>query len=203
MYPTNSKENGYARPRSNLGVRNSGSDWRTRTVSSSNHTNSGVEYNGITKRSVSPIPDSLSSASDTGSTRQTGKYSRRPMPNTNSGLGAGQSVAALQQHHQRLMQQQEAAALSSRNGATPNYRSISPIPTNTKSTRAMENSNIKSFKQHQFSATTVNSNNDDDDVVYDDVDEEYEGDDVEEERMVIIQDVRARSPSINRGTVMI
>jgi hypothetical protein len=199
MYTTPTKENSYTRPRNNLGVRNSGSDWRTRPVSPSNNNNGGTEYNGIIKRSVSPIPDSLSSGSEAGSTRQAGKYGRRPLPTT-SGSGAGQSVAALQQHHQWLMQQQEAAASTSRNGVTSNYRSVSPIPNNTKSARSMENNNMKPFKpQHQFSATPMTSNNDDEDVVYDNVEDEGEGDDVEEERMVVIQDVRARSPSTNRS----
>jgi hypothetical protein len=189
MYTTPPKENNYSRPRTNLGVRNSGSDWRARSVSPSN----GAEHNALKKRSVSPIPDSLSSASDAGSTRQAGKYARRPLPTTAaSGSGAGQSVAALQQHHQWLMQQQEGVA--SRNTAGSNYRSVSPIPNKSSS------NNMKPFKpqQHQFNTAIIN-NNDDEDVVYDNTDGEDEGEDVEEERMVVIQDVRARSPSINRG----
>lgn len=188
IYMNSSKEN-IPRPRSNLGVR---TDWRARPVSPSNGNNGMTDY----KRSISPIPDSLSSAGS--DSRQSSKYGRRPIPTstTSSSSGAGQSVAALQQHHQWLMQQQDtngAPSSISRNS----YRSVSPSP---RSARSMDGSNGRQVnKQPQYSATPVASANEDEDVIFDEVDNEDEGDDVEEERMVIIQDVRARSPSINRG----
>ena len=195
----NSSKESIARPRSNLGVR---TDWRSRPVSPSN--SSTADY----KRSASPIPDSLSSAGS--DSRHTSKYGRRPLPSTttSSTSGAGQSVAALQQHHQWLMQQQDANAAPSSTSRN-SYRSVSPVPNGTRSGRPMEGNNIRQIKQpQQYNAPVTNSNNinnhsnEDDDVVFDEVDDEDEGDDVEEERMVIIQDVRARSPSINRGKLI-
>ncbi|RCH86187.1 hypothetical protein CU098_009371, partial [Rhizopus stolonifer] len=110
-------------------------------------------------------------------------YGRRPLSS-----GASQSVASLQQHHKWLMQQQQQDISSvpiSRNLSTnsQNYQSVSPIP--SKSTGK---------QQRQY-----NDNNQD--VVFDDsIEIEDERNDVEEERMVIIQDMRAKSPSINRGS---
>lgn len=192
----NSSKENIARPRSNLGVRN---DWRSRPVSPSN--SSIADY----KRSASPIPDSLSSSGS--DSRQTSKYGRRPLPTTttSSTSGAGQSVAALQQHHQWLMQQQDANAAPSSTSRN-SYRSVSPVPSGSRSGRSVEGNNMRQIKQpQQYNAPVANSNNinnhrnEDEDVIFDEVDDEDEGDDVEEERMVIIQDVRARSPSINRG----
>lgn len=184
-----SKEN-IPRPRSNLGVR---TDWRARPVSPSN--GSMTDY----KRSISPIPDSLSSAGS--DSRQSSKYGRRPIPTstTSSSSGAGQSVAALQQHHQWLMQQQDinaAPSSTSRNS----YRSVSPAPRSA-AARPMDGSSARQAnKQPQYNVpASVAATNEDEDVIFDQVEDEDEGDDVEEERMVIIQDVRARSPSINRG----
>ncbi|KAI8643350.1 hypothetical protein BD408DRAFT_401954 [Parasitella parasitica] len=115
-----------------------------------------------------------------------------------SGSSSGQSVAALQQHHQWLMQQQSANSASSRN----NYRSVSPGP---RPTRAMNGNSGRQInqQQQQYNAPLGNHNNGEDaDVVFDDVADEDDGDDVEEERMIVIQDVRSRSrsPSINRGS---
>ncbi|KAK4513818.1 uncharacterized protein ATC70_005824 [Mucor velutinosus] len=190
----NSSKENIARPRSNLGVR---TDWRTRPVSPSNGSNSS---SGMTdyKRSISPIPDSLSSAGS--DSRQSSKYGRRPIPTstTSSSSGAGQSVAALQQHHQWLMQQQDTNVAPSSNSHN-SYRSVSPAP---RSARSMDGANARQVnKQPQYvAAAPVATTNEDEDVIFDEVDDEDEGDDVEEERMVIIQDVRARSPSINRGS---
>ncbi|GAN09992.1 hypothetical protein MAM1_0310d09525 [Mucor ambiguus] len=188
-----SKEN-IPRPRSNLGVR---TDWRARPVSPSNGSNSS---SGMTdyKRSISPIPDSLSSAGS--DSRQSSKYGRRPIPasTVSSSSGAGQSVAALQQHHQWLMQQQDTNVVPS-SISRSSHRSVSPAP---RSARSMDGSNAKQANKHpQYGAAApVATTNEDEDVIFDEVDDEDEGDDVEEERMVIIQDVRARSPSINRGS---
>ncbi|OAD07458.1 hypothetical protein MUCCIDRAFT_157738 [Mucor lusitanicus CBS 277.49] len=152
------------------------------------------------KRSISPIPDSLSSAGS--DSRQSSKYGRRPIPTstTSSSSGAGQSVAALQQHHQWLMQQQDinaAPSSTSRNS----YRSVSPAPRSA-AARPMDGSSARQAnKQPQYNVpASVAATNEDEDVIFDQVEDEDEGDDVEEERMVIIQDVRARSPSINRGS---
>lgn len=186
----NSSKENIPRPRSNLGVR---SDWRTRPVSPSNGSGMMTDY----KRSISPIPDSLSSAGS--DSRQNSKYGRRPIPTstTSSSSGAGQSVAALQQHHQWLMQQQDANVAPS-SISRNSYRSVSPAP---RSARSMDSSNARqTTKQQQYNAAApIAATNEDEDVIFDEVDDEDEGDDVEEERMVIIQDVRARSPSINRG----
>ncbi|CAO0792023.1 unnamed protein product [Mucor circinelloides] len=187
----NSSKENIPRPRSNLGVR---SDWRTRPVSPSNGSGMMTDY----KRSISPIPDSLSSAGS--DSRQNSKYGRRPIPTstTSSSSGAGQSVAALQQHHQWLMQQQDANVAPS-SISRNSYRSVSPAP---RSARSMDSNNARQInKQQQYNAAApVAATHEDEDVIFDEVDDEDEGDDVEEERMVIIQDVRARSPSINRGS---
>lgn len=138
--------------------------------------------NGDPKRAISPnhVTD------DEGSTRQQqNKYGRRPLPTT-----SGQSVAALQQHHQWLMQQQDTK---------PTSRSVSPLPTKS---AIRSNDNLMTMKHY----TVPHKNNNEMEVVFGDesevVDDEEEGDDVEEERMVVIQDIRARSPSINRGKLM-
>lgn len=134
--------------------------------------------NSDPKRAISPIPD------EPGSTRQQqpGKYGRRPLPYTSG------SVAALQQHHQRLMQQQDSK---------PSNRSVSPLPTKSS---IKSSDSLSSMKQYSLSRK---SSSNDLEVVFDDdneiMDNEEEGEDVEEERMVVIQDNRARSPSINRG----
>lgn len=153
-------------------------EWRTRSISPNG--------DHKMKRAVSPIPDSLS---DAGSTR---KYTRRPL--STSSTGAGQTVAALQQQHKWLMQQQDNANMGKLRSASPGYRSVSPAPNFSKS-KSTEN-----IKQKQQSAQ-ISPNTNEDEVIFDDdvIDGEEEGDDVEEERMVIIQDTRARSPSINRG----
>ncbi|KAG2228899.1 hypothetical protein BDF21DRAFT_444331 [Thamnidium elegans] len=102
------------------------------------------------------------------------KFVRRPLPTTNN----GQSVAALQQHHQWLMQQQDPKQ----------NRAVSPIPT----AKPRTNDNLMTMKQYTLPHNDM-------DVSYDE-DMVDEGDDVEEERMVVIQDMRSRSPSINRSS---
>ncbi len=133
--------------------------------------------NSDPKRAISPIPDE-----PTSTRQQPSKYGRRPLPYTSV-----QSVAALQQHHQRLMQQQDSKPLS---------RSVSPLPTKSS---IKSNDSLSSMKQYSLS----HNNNNEIEVVFDDdneiLDENDEGEDIEEERMVVIQDNRARSPSINRG----
>lgn len=130
--------------------------------------------NNELKRVTSPIPD------EQGNARPQNKFVRRPLPSTTN----GQSVAAIQQHHQWLMKQQETKI---------NSRAVSPIPTK-QSPRS--NDNLMTMKQY-----TIPHNNDLD-IVYDNDDQnnDIDGEDVEEERMVVIQDIRSRSPSINRGT---
>lgn len=127
--------------------------------------------NNDLKRVSSPIPD------EQGNTRTQTKFVRRPLPST-----SGQSVAALQQHHQWLMQQQETKI---------NNRAVSPIPTKP---LPRNNDNLMTMKQYTLPH---------EDVVYEDEDRnnDLDGEDVEEERMVVIQDVRSRSPSINRGMI--
>ncbi|KAI9273459.1 hypothetical protein EDC94DRAFT_594947 [Helicostylum pulchrum] len=102
------------------------------------------------------------------------KFVRRPLPATSN----GQSVAALQQHHQWLMQQQDSKPT----------RAVSPIPT----AKPRTNDNLMTMKQYTLPHSDM-------DVSYDE-DMGDEGDDVEEERMVVIQDMRSRSPSINRSS---
>lgn len=135
------------------------------------------------KRAVSPNPDSIS---DAGSTRQAGKYTRRPL--SNSSTGAGQSVAALQQQHKWLMQQQENDPRKLRS-TSPGHRSVSPAPSKSR--------NMTEMKPKQQPTT-------EDEVIFDDdvIEGEDEGEDIEEERMVIVQDTRTRSPSItSRGKI--
>ncbi|KAL9547541.1 hypothetical protein MBANPS3_006116 [Mucor bainieri] len=190
----NSSKENIPRPRSNLGVR---TDWRARPVSPSNGSNNGNSGMPDYKRSVSPIPDSLSSAGS--DSRQSSKYGRRPIPTstTSSSSGAGQSVAALQQHHQWLMQQQDTNMAPS-SSARNSYRSVSPAPRAARSTDGGHARQAN--KPPQYTAAPAAATHEEEDVIFDEVDDEDEGDDVEEERMVIIQDVRARSPSINRGS---
>lgn len=140
------------------------------------------------KRATSPM-HSLDEGGG-GTRQQQNKFGRRPLPTTTG----GQSVAALQQQHKWLMQQQETTK--------PNNRSVSPIP--TKSTSRNSNDNLMTMKQYTLPLN--NSSNNDLDVVYDDnenQEDEEEGEDVEEERMVVIQDIRSKSPSINRGNLSI
>ncbi|KAI7875245.1 uncharacterized protein EV154DRAFT_472770 [Mucor mucedo] len=129
--------------------------------------------NSELKRVTSPIPD------EQGNVRPQSKFARRPLPST-----SGQSVAALQQHHQWLMQQQETKI---------NSRAVSPIPTKPS---PRSNDNLMTMKQYTL------PHNSHEDVVYEDDDQnnDIDGEDVEEERMVVIQDIRSRSPSINRGS---
>ncbi|KAI8333013.1 hypothetical protein BD560DRAFT_378731 [Blakeslea trispora] len=179
---TSSKE--LNRPRSNLALRPSSGDWKSRPISPSSST-SNPELANMIKRNVSPKPDG-----------DRPSYGRRPLSS-----GASQSVAALQQHHKWLMQQQaENPSMSvsriSSSSSAQNYRSVSPAPSRT----ANSNKHYSQGQQHQYNSA-VSANNDNDDVIFDDnLEIEDEGDDIEEEHIIVTQDLRARSPNFNRGS---
>ncbi|KAI8364287.1 hypothetical protein EDC96DRAFT_482160 [Choanephora cucurbitarum] len=182
MYTSNSSKDP-TRSRSNLAVRPSSGDWKSRPTSPSSNT-SNTDLSNMIKRNVSPKPDG---------DRQ--NYGRRPLSS-----GATQSVAALQQHHKWLMQQQaENSSIpisrSSSHNTAQNYRSISPAPSRTTSNSKHYSQN----QQHQYNST-VSTNNDDDVIFDDNLEVEDEGDDVEEEHIIITQDLRAKSPSFTRSS---
>lgn len=93
-----------------------------------------------------------------------------PLPRPGRQNTTSKSVAALQQQWQQQQQQQQEPPLK-----PPRYPLTRRVSSEIKYTPESTN---------------------DVEVIYDD----DEGDDVEEERMVVIQDVRSRSPSIHRGS---
>ncbi|KAI8971954.1 hypothetical protein BDF20DRAFT_887459 [Mycotypha africana] len=189
MYTDSGENSSSSRPRSSsssLGIKEN--DLRSRPVSP-NHVQ---DFRFNSRRSAS----SALNVTDMDSTGvSASKLSRKGLP---SPTNAGPSVAALQQRHQWLMQQQqETGNTTSQNiyNMSPRNRAVSPVPNNMKLSEYTDNDRMKP----NMSDAVKNGQASDVDVVYEDTIEDYENENVEEERMVILRDTRARSPSIHKG----